>query len=298
MATTATRSFPFKYFVLAFAFTWFFWWLAVLGERGVIPALPGLVVLGTFGPALAAVVVTLQEEGRAALRSLLGRVVRWRVAPVWYVVVLLGPLVLQSVAIGLHVVLGGQPPDLLALIGALPIVMAISVYMLIFVALGEEVGWRGYALPALQARHGALLASVILGVVWAVWHLPQFFNPSTLYGDLPFVVFLAFLVPFAVLITWVFNSAGGSVLMAMILHAVMNASSQIWKVLPEYSRPMSGVDAAAATAHVNLMVAIVLWAAAVVVVLVYGPLDLSRRPRQVPIAASAGARGPTASRVR
>lgn len=290
MASTTTRSFPLKYFILTFAFTWFFWWLAVLGERGVIPALPGLVVLGTFGPALAAVVVTSQEGGRAALRSLLSRVLRWRAAPVWYVVALLGPLVLQSVAIGLHVILGGQTPDLLALIGALPIVMAISVYMLIFVALGEEVGWRGYALPALQAHHGALLASVILGVVWTVWHLPQFFNPSTPYSDLPFVVFLAYLVPFAVLITWVFNSTGGSVLMVMILHSVMNASSRMWKALPEYSRPLSGLDAAAATVHVNLMGAIVLWAAAVVVILVYGPRELSRRPRQVTTASGAESR--------
>jgi membrane protease YdiL (CAAX protease family) len=160
----------------------------------------------------------------------------------------------------------------------------VSVYMLIFVALGEEVGWRGYALPALQARHGALLASVILGVVWALWHVPQFFNPAALYYDLPFVLFLAYLIPFSVLITWVFNSTGGSLLMAMLVHAVMNASTQLWKVLPEYSGgpdAMSAAEAAAATVHANLMLTAVLWVAAFVVVLVYGVRNLSRKPRQV-----------------
>lgn len=282
-ATTGTS--PLGFFALAFAVTWSFWGLGVLGERGVIPTLPGFTVIGTFGPLVAAVVLTARKDGREGLRSLLGRVVRWRVAPAWYGVALLGPLVLTLAAISLHVALGGRTPDLASLAGSLPTVLLVSVYMLLFVALGEEVGWRGYALPALQARHGALASSAILGGVWALWHLPQFFNPATLYSDLPFALFLAYLVPFAVLITWVFNSTGGSVLMAMLVHAVMNASTQVWKVLPEYSGgpgSMSAAEAAAANVHVNLMVTIVLWAAAAIVVLVYGARDLSRRPRQVP----------------
>jgi uncharacterized protein len=292
MATTTatpshatTRAFPLRYFVLAFAFTWFFWGLGVLGERGFIPTLSGFTVIGTFGPMVAAVILTAREGGRAEVRSLLGRIVRWQVAPVWYGVAILGPFVLTLAAIALHVALGGQTPGLGALIGALlPTVVFVSVYMLIFVALGEEVGWRGYALPALQARHGAFVASVMLGAMWALWHMPQFFNPATLYSDLPFVLFLAYLIPFSVLITWVFNSTGGSLLMAMLVHAVMNASTQLWKVLPEYSGgpgSMSAADAAVATVHANLMLTVVLWVAAVSVVLVYGARNLSRKPRQV-----------------
>ena len=161
------------------------------------------------------------------------------------------------------------------------------VYMMLTVALGEEVGWRGYALPALQARYCALLASLILGVLWALWHLPQFFNPDTLYSNLPFVLFLAYMVPFAVLITWVFNSVGGSVLMAILMHAVMNASAVLWKTIPEYSvKPPTAADALAVNVHTNLMAAIALWVVAVVVVLVYGPRNLSRHPRQVLTATS------------
>jgi membrane protease YdiL (CAAX protease family) len=155
------------------------------------------------------------------------------------------------------------------------------------VTLGEEVGWRGYALPALQVRYGALLASLILGVLWGLWHLPVFFNPDTSYSRLPFLLFLVFIVPVAVLMTWLFNSTGGSVLMAMLFHAVLNTADELWKVLPEYSvEPPTAAEAAAASAHYYLMVAIVLWVAAIVLVLVYGPRDLSRHPRQVLAAAS------------
>jgi uncharacterized protein len=134
-------------------------------------------------------------------------------------------------------------------------------------------------LPKLQARYSALVSSVILGAAWTLWHLPLFFNPSTTYARQPFILFLAFLVPLTILITWVFNSTGGSVLLAVLLHAVMNASSSLWKAVPEYGR-MATLDATT-TIHDNLMIAIVLWIAAVVVVLVMGPLDLSHRPRQV-----------------
>ncbi len=289
MATTATSSrtmtntFPLKYFGLAFAFTWFFWGLQLLAVRDVIPALPGLTVIGTFGPLVAAVIVTAQENGRAGLRSLFSRVVRWRVAPIWYAIAILGPLVITLAAIALHVALGGQPPSLGALIWGLPILLIYVVYMMIFVALGEEVGWRGYALPALQARYGALVSSVILGVMWGLWHLPLFFNPSAgSYSDLHFGLWLAYLIPFAILITWVFNSTGGSVLMAMFVHAVMNASGEVWKAIPQYStRPESVIEAAAETGHVYLMLTVVMWIAAVFVVLVYGSRNLSRRPRQV-----------------
>jgi membrane protease YdiL (CAAX protease family) len=185
-------------------------------------------------------------------------------------------------AIALHVVLGGQPPSLGLLIGALPTLVFVSVYMMITVALGEEVGWRGYALPALQARYGALTSSVILGVMWALWHLPVFFNPDTLYSNLPFLQFLAYIVPFAVLTTWVFNSTGGSVLMAMFFHAVLNASSELWKTIPEYSvKPATAVEGIAENVHFSLMMTIVVGVAAVVVVFVYGATNLSRKPRQV-----------------
>jgi membrane protease YdiL (CAAX protease family) len=279
---TTTGAFPLKYVLVAFAFTWTFWLLAMLEARGLISSLPvPALFLGAFGPAVAAVAITAQEGGRAGLRSLLSRILRWRVAPFWYGVALLGPIVLQLVAMALHVVLGGQPPGLLAMVGSLPTVLVTFVYMLIQVGIGEEVGWRGYALPKLQAGYSALLSSVILGVIWTLWHLPLFFNPATGYSITPFWAFLVFMVPVSIFITWVFNSTGGSVLIIMVLHAMLNASnSPMWRAIPDYST-REATTAAVAT-HLYLVQAAVLWVAAIAVVLVYGPRDLSRHPRQIP----------------
>jgi membrane protease YdiL (CAAX protease family) len=288
MTTTATSpsrattsAFPLKFVLVAFAFTWFFWLLAMLEARDLISSLPvPAVFFGAFGPAVAAVVITAQESGRAGLRSLLSRIVRWRVAPFWYGVAFLGPIVVQLFAMALHVVLGGQPPDPLAMVGALPTVLVTFVYMLIQVGIGEEVGWRGYALPRLQSGYGALLSSVILGVIWTLWHLPLFFNPATGYSITPLWVFLIFMLPVSILITWVFNSTGGSVLIIMILHAMLNAStSPLWRAIPDYSTREATTTAV--VTHLYLVQAAVLWVAAVAVVLVYGSRDLSRHPRQI-----------------
>ena len=273
---TRTRAFPLKFVLIAFAFTWAFWLLAMLEGRGLISSLPvPALFLGAFGPMLAAVIVTAQESGRAGLRSLRGRVVRWRVAPIWYGVALLGPIVLTLGTMALHVAFGGQPPSLGAMVGALPTVLALTVYMLVQVGIGEEIGWRGYALPKLQASYSALVSSLILGVIWALWHLPLFFNPATSYSNTPFWALLVFFLPFSILISWVLNSTGGSVLMVMILHAVMNASTgPLLKTIPEAGTVFSNTD-------VYLVQAALLWVAAIVVVLVYGASNLSRKPRQV-----------------
>jgi membrane protease YdiL (CAAX protease family) len=207
-------------------------------------------------------------------------------------------VLLYLASMALEVLLGGQPPSLGALFGTLPTVLVYAAYMVVFVAIGEEVGWRGYALPALQARHGALLSSVVLGTMWALWHLPLFFNPDLFYSNLPFVVQLALQIPMAILFTWVFNSTGGILFMAILLHAMVNASGQLWKVMPEYSVEPASAAKAAATTHMNLMFAIVVGVAAVVVVLVYGPRNLSRYPREVLSVPEAGSGKPTASRVR
>jgi membrane protease YdiL (CAAX protease family) len=277
------QAFPITYVVVAFAFTWTCWWLAALDERGLIALPVPLVLIGSLGPLVAALSVTARDGGRAALHALLSRVVRWRVSPIWYAVALFGPVVMYLAAMALHVLAGGRAPDLPALVRTLPAAAVATVYFFVVAGLGEEVGWRGYALPALQARYGALLSSTILGVLWALWHLPLFFTPSVgSYSLLPFPLYLAYMIPFTILITWVFNSARGSVLIAMILHGTVNASSELLKAVPDYAvRPASITEAAALTGHIYLLLTVAMAVAATVVVLVYGPRDLSRRPRQV-----------------
>jgi membrane protease YdiL (CAAX protease family) len=278
----ATTGFPARFFAAAFGFTWAFWVLAALADNGLITLpVPSdlLLQVGGFGPMVAALALTATANGRAGLRSLLGRALRWRVAPIWYAVVLVGPFLFQLTGMVIHAALGGQPPDLAALAGMVPSVLVQSVFVLLLVATAEEFGWRGYALPRLQARHNALLASVILGVVWAVWHLPLFFNPDTSYSNTPFWVWMVFLLPYAVVQTWVYNGTGGSLLMCMMLHAVVNSSGNLWMAIPAYGA--ADVLTTAVQVHVYLMQAAVLFIAAAAIVAVYGPRNLSRRPRQV-----------------
>jgi uncharacterized protein len=120
-------------------------------------------------PSAVAIVLTGIVFGRGALRKLLGRLLIWRVDPRWYLVVLLGPVALEGGAVGLNALLGGPAPSL-----GMPLV-GVAVFLAFSIvpgsALGEEIGWRGYALPRLQAGRSALGASLILAPIWGLWHL-------------------------------------------------------------------------------------------------------------------------------
>ena len=122
---------------------------------------------------------------------------------------------------------------------------------------------------------------MILGVLWALWHLPLFFNPATSYSNTPFWALLVFFLPFSILISWVLNSTEGSVLMIMILHAVMNASTGLWRTIPDGATTVSSTN-------IWLIQAGLLWVGAIVVVLVYGASNLSRKPKQLLPAATSG----------
>lgn len=274
---------PLRFILLTFAFTWVFWLPATLVELGVvsIPVPSGLLVVpGTFGPMLAALALTVAEEGGSGVRALLARVIKWRVAPIWWAVAALGPLLATLSGIGLHAVLGGELPSSIGLVESLPTVVVMAVYMVLFVALGEEVGWRGYALPALQSRYSAFWSSAILGLIWALWHLPLFFNPAMSYSRLPFPVFLAYMIPFAMIITWVYNSTRGSLLLVIVLHAMVNASTDLWTAAPDLAR-LGVASPAEATLRANLLMAIVAALLAIAVVIATGPRDLSHQPRQI-----------------
>jgi CAAX protease family protein len=148
------------FFVLAYALTW-----PVIPLVSVSPllGLPGL-----FGPALAAIVVASLAGGKSALKDLASRLLRWRVGVRWYAVALGLPAVLALTAAGLHLLLGAPAPLRLGGLSALNFVVFVFV-------VGEEVGWRGYALPRLLASRSALMASLMLGVLWGAWHLPTLF---------------------------------------------------------------------------------------------------------------------------
>jgi uncharacterized protein len=171
-----------SFFVLTYALAWILW-LPLVVLQDTIPAAPGLVLvlLGSAAPSLLGIVLTAIVLGRGALRKLLGRLLIWRVDPRWYLVVVLGPAALVGGIVAFNALLGG--PAISINVPLLAAVITLAFHIFPGSAMGEEIGWRGYALPRLQARRSALSASLIIGPIWAFYHLPLFLQDKP--SDLP-----------------------------------------------------------------------------------------------------------------
>lgn len=167
----------------------------------------------TFGPAAAAILTARLVSGTPEVRAVLAAVLRWKVNVIWYIVAIGFPFLAQYISAIMNPLFGSAAPDWHAIPSIAEILPAVALFLVFSGPLGEEIGWRGYALPLLLERYSALNASLILGSVWAVWHLPLI-----LVGD--FTSSGAFMpVIAAIVFTWVFQNSAGSVVIAIILHA-------------------------------------------------------------------------------
>jgi CAAX protease family protein len=183
-----------------------------------------------LGPAIAAVAVTAWSAGRPGVRDLLRRLVRWRVPLRWWLAAL-SPIGLLAVALVVQVAMGNQLPAVadFGRFSGTPAIGLVGVFLVVTLvgAVGEEVGWRGYALPQLQLRYRALTASLILAPLWFLWHLPQFFVIATYrqFGPVDYVGMLFGLTCGAVVLTWLYNRSGGSILLVAVWHGTYNMVS-------------------------------------------------------------------------
>lgn len=216
-----------SFFVIAFALAWVIEVPLALSANGVLPKLPepiaGLVIAAaTFAPAASAFIMTGLIDGKPGVARLLRRLVLWRVGIQWYlyvlvgvpVIVLLGALVVPGVAASFQPLIG-------PMLAAYP--LAFLMTFLLGGPLGEEPGWRGFALPHLQGRFGPLLGSVILGLMWALWHFPLFWSGVWTAPTLAnMVMFTVMITGLTIIMTWVFNHAKTSVLLTMLMHASFN----------------------------------------------------------------------------
>jgi membrane protease YdiL (CAAX protease family) len=212
------------FLLLAFGLTWLVWVPRAMASQGLLASEWPIVVgqAWSWGPAVAALLAAAITGGRAAVRELGARLVRWRVGWPWYAVVLAGPAAFSLAVAGAYAALGGSWVAPRAFDGNLLGLIPFFVVLALTDGLGEELGWRGYALPRLLARHGALAASLSLGVVWALWHLPLFWTEgAVLYGRPVWLPFLE-LPAEAVIYTWIFQHTRGSALPAVLLHASSN----------------------------------------------------------------------------
>ena len=247
-----------SFFALAFAWSWACWLLAPVVKAQSPVASTTLSLVGGFGPSLAAVVVVAHGSGMAGLRRWLTRCLRWRLSWRWAVLAFLFPVVFMGLAAAAHVALGGTLPPSPA-VGHVG--LAALNFLLIFLVggpLGEEFGWRGFALPALQARWGWRVASVLLGLLWAVWHLPLFYSVGTVQSHLPMGWYALSAIASSVLFAWLFNRSQGSIVPVLVLHTAVNAWSLIIPVmvLPDGSnlRPFQIVVGILVLAAVALLV--------------------------------------------
>lgn len=259
----------FVFFILAYLLSWCAYVPLALQGQGLLSGVPTwLHLAGAYGPFLAAFIVTVWTAGSAGLRELLGRMTRWRIGWGWLavaafsplavfgVVVLIGRLVTGSwqAASGFGQVAEWPGPALHWAAGWLA--------WILISGLGEETGWRGFALPRLQARYSARDASLILGLLWAGWHAPAFFYnyELSLFSVLAFVVGI---VAGAMVLTWLYNSTGGSVLATILWHGSYNAV-------------VAGGEGAVAAAVTGAVIL-----AFILIVRRYRPETLSHRPKHI-----------------
>ncbi len=241
-----------------------------------------LFILAVYAPSISAIIMTCLLDGAAGIRRLIARLVQWRNGLRWYLAILLGIPAGSAIALLSSAAFTGTPLTLehwyqLFLLGPTGhdivrsltstsgghfgvIGVILASFFLDPGPLGEELGWRGFALPRLLEGRSALSAGAILGVIWGVWHLPAFFIAGTPQSHMSIWPFMVTIVAESVLITWVFNGTRGSVLMASLIHWTGNTCGG-----------MGQMPLAIFTAAVMLI-------AAAVVVLVTGPAHLSRSP--------------------
>lgn len=220
---------PARFFGLTFILSWSIWIPVMLLRLGVFQVAmtqgtaTAIALLGVLMPAVSALVLTGGSGGRTALRTLLKRLTIWRVGWSWWgVALLLQPVLLVATALVFNR-FGGSPRVSPVPQGSV-VTLCVNVVFMVLASMGEEIGWRGLALPALQLRVDARTASIILGLLGATWHLPYWTLLGTLqqYGIGYFVMNYLFVVALTFQITWFYNHAQSSALLVVVFHVAFN----------------------------------------------------------------------------
>ncbi len=263
---------PWCFFILALGISWFFWmWVILLGWN--VFTFPAVILgaLGLFGPAIAEIILISHTHDKEEWRDYWQRVfdIR-RIGKRWHLVIWLTFPVLNAVAILLSVLTGSPSPGFETAKNLLSEpwkILPFMIFILLFGPLPEELGWRGYALDGLQARYNALVSSLILGVIWALWHIPLFFMKGTFQHDqlrfctLSFWTYILGPVIISILFTWIYNNTNRSTLSAILFHFMINFTAEFIP-LTEQARIYS------------LILVTVL---SIVVVVIWGPKTLTLR---------------------
>jgi membrane protease YdiL (CAAX protease family) len=224
------------FYLLAYAISWGIWVpMAAIGIDIGSTLGAALHVAAIFGPTMAALLLTVMTRRGHGIRVLLTSLLQWRVDPRWYAIAVFMFPATMLLAIGATAALGGAAPDFSSP-ASLAILLALDSLMIVAGSIGEEVGWRGYALPRHLHSRAPLTASVMLGALWGVWHTPVYFVSGTgqfltaqTSGSfiVPYLGFLVWTIGLSVLFTWLLLNTGGSLLIAVLFHASINIAAYL-----------------------------------------------------------------------
>jgi hypothetical protein len=228
---------PWKFFLLTFAYSWVIWIPSVLDGIGIeLPFIVTgysivVVIIGAFAPMMAAITLVFREEGWKGTRVFLGQALNFRIKPVYLVLALALPVLIHAIAhylalaVGLDVAKTLIPTE----IPVAPIVLAIPTFILMLVIGGgqEEFGWRGYAQEPLQEKIGVIPASLVIGVIWGIWHLPLWFMAGDLHGAYSFLAFVMMTTSISIVYAWLYNSSGKKLIVVIFFHAMSNTAAPL-----------------------------------------------------------------------
>jgi membrane protease YdiL (CAAX protease family) len=222
------KSYPFISFViLSYLLTWGIGIPMTLLEPSSIPPNPfDISQIGAIGPAVASLVVIYVNAGKDGLRSFIRQLTKWRIGAIWYLVILLVPLIWSGFlpSIVIHLMQYKSLPPLAGPSYGAPSWKYAGWFLLYILIIGggqEEIGWRGYLLPHLQLKHNAVISSLVTGIIWSFWHLPFFFIPGSSLLGTPFVGYLIQLTLISFVLTWLYNNTE-SILACILYHTWMN----------------------------------------------------------------------------
>ena len=263
-----------SYFVMTYTISWLGALLVVapkLISGAAIQTVDGLIMFPVMllGPSIAGITMTAIVDGRSGLRDLRSRMGHWRVGGQWYAAVLIPPALIMLVLLALSALVSR---DFTSGLFALGLAFGLPAGFL------EEIGWTGYAFPKMRLKQSPLSASLLLGVIWGLWHLPviDFLGAASPHGAywLPYALaFIVAMTAIRVLIAWVYSNTS-SVLLAQLIHISSTGSLVMFS-------PSSIAPAQEALWYA--VYAIALWVVVAIVVTVYGK-SLVRQPTVVAVA--------------
>ena len=269
-----TRNVVGAFVALTFAISWAIWFAMIAGSVS-ITTTTGLIlnIVATAGPSIGALILAVVLGG-GAIQQLLRGFSRTLVSPLWALVALLLPVGMVAIAIAASVgLLGAAAPAITVAVAGGLVVEFVRVLFL-GGPLEEELGWRGFLLPRLQAGRTAFNASVLLGVIWGVWHVPLYFVLGTGQHEtaaaagaaFAIIAFVVWTIALSILFTWLFNQTQGSLIVVILFHASVN--------LAAFAPAAIGSAGAA-----SFLYPLVTWIVALIVAARYGRENLASRPR-------------------